>query len=189
MTVDLGFKVFVLSAGVLPYPLTFLVTDVLSEVYGRRRAQQVVHAGFIASAFTVVVVMLGWLAPAIPDSPVDDATYTHVFAKTPLLIAASMVAYLAAQHVDVHLFHFWKRLTEGRHLWLRNNASTIVSQLVDTVLVVSLIFYDRLLDGDIDYVAGLVLEGWLFKVLCALLDTPLIYGAVAVLGSHPHDEG
>jgi hypothetical protein len=188
VTVDLGFKTFVVSAGILPYPVTFLVTDVLSEIYGRRRANQVVLSGFVASLFVLGILWLGAQFPAIADSPVDDATYRQVFQNAWRVILASMVAYLSAQLVDIRLFHFWKDLTDGRHLWLRNNASTIMSQLLDTVLVVAVLFVGVKSAGDI---TALVLDGWLFKILCALLDTPLIYAAVwlfaRVGGNRPSD--
>lgn len=179
VSIDLGFKVFTVSAGILPYPITFLVTDVLSEIYGRRRANQVVLAGFAASLFVLLVLALGGSFAAIEGSPVDDATFDRVFQNAWRVIAASMVAYLVAQFVDVWLYHFWKRLTRGRHLWLRNNASTVCSQLLDTTLVVGVLFFG-VLDGAT--IGSYILDGWLFKTLCALLDTPLMYAAVAWFG-------
>ena len=179
LTVDLGFKVFVLSAGALPYPLTFLVTDLLSEIYGRRRANQVVWTGFVVSLFVLFALWLGSLFPAIPESPVDDATYLKVFKNAWRVIGASMVAYLVAQLVDVRLFHFWKHLTGGKHLWLRNNGSTVLSQLVDSVLVVFVLFAGV---QSFDWMMGTILDLWLFKAMVALLDTPLFYLGTAWLG-------
>ncbi|HKI82092.1 MAG TPA: queuosine precursor transporter, partial [Pseudodesulfovibrio sp.] len=143
----LGIKgFFVLSVGILPYPLTFLVTDVLSECYGKRRANQVVMAGLLASVFVVGVVWLADHIHSMGGVDVDSgaaypgAAFDHyfhqIFGKTGRAVAASMIAYLAAQFVDVWLFHFWKDLTGGKHLWLRNNGSTMVSQMVDTVSVI-----------------------------------------------------
>ena len=99
-----------------------------------------------------------------------------------LVIGASMTAYLAAQFLDIRLFHFWKRMTNGRHLWLRNNASTICSQLLDTVLVVSVLFAGTWLDEKVStaQVGGMIVDGWTFKVLCALADTPICYVVVHV---------
>ena len=129
VTVDLGFKIFIVSAGILPYPLTFLVTDLISELYGQRKANLVVFAGFIASMFVLLFLWLGSQFDAIPSSIVNDLTYNSVFQNAWRLIAASMVAYLFAQFIDVRIFHFWKKLTNGKHLWLRNNGSTVASQL------------------------------------------------------------
>lgn len=193
VSVDLGFgllgssAVFEISAGVLPYPITFLVTDILSEIYGRKRANQVVIAGFIASVFVLGILELGAAFAAIPGSPVDDETYATVFGRAWRVVFASMVAYLVAQLVDIRLFHFWKNLTRGRHLWLRNNASTIASQLVDTTLVVSVLFVGTDME---ERIPQLILHGWMFKALCALVDTPLFYLAVWHFERHlPHDEG
>lgn len=172
LTVDLGFKVFTLSAGALPYPITFLATDLLSELYGRRRANRVVMAGFAASVFAILALWLGGLPTAIPDSPVSQEVYAATFGNSWRVIAASMTAYLVAQFLDVRLFHFWRELTGGKHLWLRNNASTIVSQLLDSALVVAVLFWGEK-PGDEMFV--IVLDLWLFKSLCALVDTPLFY--------------
>jgi len=176
--VDLGFKIFVISAGVLPYPITFLITDVLSEIYGRRRTNHVVYFGFLASLFVLLILYLGSLFPATPNSPVDGETYNAVFKNTWRIILSSMVAYLLAQLVDVRLFHFWKGLTNGRHLWLRNNASTIVSQLVDTSLVVMVLFVGQL---SWSTMGGYIWDGWLFKLICALVDTIFIYAIVGII--------
>jgi hypothetical protein len=89
-----------------------------------------------------------------------------------------MIAYLFAQFVDVRIFHFWKKLTDGKHLWLRNNGSTIVSQLVDTTLVICILFVGVWNTGQI---LSAIIDGWIFKMLMALLDTPIIYGIIYLL--------
>ena len=178
VTIDLGFKVFIVSAGILPYPLTFLVTDILSEIYGKRKTNQVVISGFVASLFVLLFLWLGAQPSAISDSTVNDSVYNTVFHNAWRVILASMIAYLCAQFLDVRLFHFWKNLTKGKHLWLRNNASTIGSQLVDTILVICVLFIGVWSSGQI---MSAILDGWLFKMLCALVDTPIIYGVLYLL--------
>ena len=178
VTVDLGFKVFIVSAGILPYPLTFLVTDLISELYGQRKANLVVFSGFIASMFVLLFLWLGSQFEAIPGSIVNDSTYNSVFQNAWRLIAASMVAYLFAQFVDVRIFHFWKKLTNGKHLWLRNNGSTVASQLVDTTLVICILFVGV---WENDQILSAIRDGWLFKMLMALIDTPIIYGIIYLL--------
>lgn len=163
---------FAVSAGVLPYPLTFLVTDILSEFYGKKKTNRVVFIGFMASLLVLLFLWLGQAFPAASFSPVSDDTFSNVFSNSFRIIAASMVAYLTAQLVDIRLFHFWKKLTNGKHLWLRNNASTILSQLVDTTLVVCVLFIGVL---DTKVILGYILAGWMFKVACALADTPVMY--------------
>jgi hypothetical protein len=178
VTVDLGFKVFIVSAGILPYPLTFLVTDLISELYGQKKANLVVLSGFIASLFVLLFLWLGGQFNAIPDSLVNDATYDSVFRNAWRLIAGSMIAYLFAQFVDVRIFHFWKKLTKGKHLWLRNNGSTIASQLVDTTLVICILFVGV---WNADQILSAIIDGWVFKMLMAILDTPIIYGVIYLL--------
>ena len=178
VTVDLGFKVFIVSAGILPYPLTFLVTDLISELYGQRKANLVVFSGFIASMFVLLFLWLGSQFDSIPSSIVNDSTYNSVFQNAWRLIAASMVAYLFAQFIDVRIFHFWKKLTNGKHLWLRNNGSTVASQLVDTTLVICILFVGV---WETDQIFSAIIDGWLFKMLMALIDTPIIYGIIHLL--------
>jgi uncharacterized integral membrane protein (TIGR00697 family) len=180
--VDLG--IFVIPAGLLAYPVTFLATDLISELYGRRRAQALVLVGFVMNIF-----MLGlmWLGHSLPDaSGVSGAatTFDTVYAYMKPNVAASMVAYLVAQSVDVQAFHFWKRLTRGKHLWLRNNASTTFSQLVDTVLILSILYATSGLGPDINSLSALVtlmVSSYSFKVAFALFDTPLFYAGVYLL--------
>ena len=178
VTVDLGFKVFIVSAGILPYPLTFLVTDLISELYGQRKANLVVFSGFIASMFVLLFLWLGGQFNAIPSSIVGDDIYNMVFQNAWRIIAASMVAYLFAQFIDVKIFHFWKKLTNGKHLWLRNNGSTVASQLVDTTLVICILFVGV---WESNQIFSAIVDGWLFKMLMAFIDTPIIYGIIHLL--------
>lgn len=178
VTINLGFKVFIVSAGILPYPLTFLVTDLISEIYGQKKANLVVFAGFVASIFVLSFLWLGAQFNSIPSSIIDDFTYNAVFQNAWRLITASMVAYLFAQFIDVRVFHFWKKLTNGKHLWLRNNCSTIASQLIDTTLVISILFVGV---WDTNQILSAIIDGWIFKMLMALLDTPIIYAIIYFL--------
>lgn len=164
---------FEISVGILPYPLTFLITDLISEVYGRKKANQVVTAGIFASLFSMSIILVADLVPAIPSSPVDDEVFSSVFALSPIAVLASMLAYLCAQYIDIAIYHFWKKLTDGKFLWLRNNFSTFTSQFIDTFLVVGLLCIFKVLPWSLFY--GLVVSGFLFKILIALIDTPFLY--------------
>jgi len=172
LTVDLGFYSFTLSAGVLPYPITFLITDILSELYGRKRTTHVVLSGLVASIFVLFILWLGAQFPATGNSPISDVQYNEVFQKAPKVIGASMLAYIVAQLIDVRLFHFWKKITGGKKLWIRNNFSTMLSQLVDTILVVIVLFI-----GTEPWctLGEYIRDGWLFKVMAAAFDTAIIY--------------
>lgn len=188
---DMSFTIFgvqvpmPLAVGVLPYPVTFLCTDFLSELYGHRRANQVVWMGLILNLWVMAILWLGGILPGF-EPPGKELTGPF-FAIRKLAfgaVTASMIAYLIAQFVDVQLFHFWKRLTKGKHLWLRNNGSTLISQLVDTVAVILITHYYA---GALPIKAGeplgdqlltFILAGYSFKLATALLDTlPFYWGA------------
>ncbi len=168
-----GSNLFELSVGILPYPITFLITDLISEIYGKKKANQVVTAGIFASFFSIVILLIAQAVPAIPASPVDDATFDKVFALSPLAVLASMLAYLFAQYIDIRIYHFWKNLTRGKMLWLRNNFSTFASQFIDTFTVIVLLCSFGVLPWSLFW--GLLVSGLLFKILVAALDTPLLY--------------
>lgn len=168
-----GWYDFEISVGILPYPITFLITDIISEIYGKKLANRVVFSGLFASLFTVLIVYVSSVVPATEWSPVNDQLFESVFGFTFIAVAASMVAYLFAQFIDVQLFHFWKKLTKGKHLWLRNNASTFTSQLADTMIVLLLLCGFEIIEWQ--YFGKLLASGFLFKVIVAMLDTPLAY--------------
>ena len=162
---------FEASVGLLPYPLTFLVTDLISEVYGRKRADDVVKAGLVASLLTLGVITLAGAAPATAWSPVTDGEFDHVFGQTALAVGASMAAYLLAQFLDVRIFHFWKM--HGRPhalgsqqpfdhpLPVRGHRGRAAPAVV----------------GEIEWglFGALLVNGFGFKVLVAAVDTPLVY--------------
>jgi uncharacterized integral membrane protein (TIGR00697 family) len=184
--IDLSFTLPVLgwhvpmpvAVGVLPYPMTFLCTDFISELYGKRRANSVVLVGLMLNLWVVLVL---WVGGVLPGAETEQALFSGIRRAAFGAVGASMVAYLAAQLIDVQLFHFWKKLTRGRHLWLRNNGSTLVSQLVDTVAVITITHYyagllpidpDRALAGQLLTFIG---AGYVFKVVVALADTIPFY--------------
>ena len=190
---------FFVAVGVLPYPITFLCTDFISELYGRRRANFVVLVGLLLNVWVVFIL---WLGGALPPHPVIDAATGlppigapgRVFFEVKTLafgaVTASMIAYLAAQFCDVSLFHFWKRLTKGRHLWLRNNGSTLVSQLIDTVAVILIThYYAHALPIDAQrplakQLLVFIASGYVFKLVVALVDTIPFYIGVKYLSAY-----
>ncbi len=205
--VDLSFRLpllaievpMVIAVGVLPYPLTFLCTDLICEFFGRRRANDVVMVGLLLNVWVVFIL---WLGGVLPGAGGAEESTQGVFFEVRRLafgaVSASMIAYLAAQLVDVQLFHFWKRLTKGRHLWLRNNGSTMVSQLVDTVSVILIThFYAAALPVDTQsplfpQLGVFIASGYLFKLLAAAADTLPFYAAVHWLSDYldlnPYEE-
>ena len=174
-----GASLFEISVGILPYPVTFLITDLISEIFGKKKANQIVVAGIFASFFSLLIVYTANAVPATVWSPVQDGLFTSVFGNTMIAVFASMMAYLLAQFVDIQLYHFWKDLTKGKYLWIRNNFSTFSSQLIDTFTVVLLLCSF----GEIpwDKFTGLVISGFIFKIIIAFLDTPFLYLFVYML--------
>lgn len=196
LTNTVGVKLFTLFDLTLPvsivfYPLTFLVTDIVSEVYGAGRARFFVVMGFSMSVVLLVFSLIGIALPTADVYPLGQ-DYRNIFGPIWRLLFASMAAYLLAQQVDVQLFHYLKRRTAGRHLWLRNNGSTIVSQLVDS-LTVNLIFLygnSTVFSGSLAELMGIVFGVYLVKVLIAVADTPLCYlgvWAVRAIALQPAD--
>ena len=187
-----------LTVGVLPYPITFLCTDFISEIYGRKRANAVVWVGLIINFWVLFILWLGGVLPPEPHlydeagkiiltsngNPNGDYVFYTIRMLTFATTMASMMAYLAAQFCDVRIFHFLKELTKGKHLWLRNNGSTLISQLIDSfcVIVISQYFADAFrlqIDQNqgkvFDTLFTLIMSGYLFKVVAALLDTIPFY--------------
>ncbi|WP_299124860.1 queuosine precursor transporter [uncultured Winogradskyella sp.] len=173
-----GSKLFEISVGILPYPITFLITDLISEIYGKKRANDVVVVGIFASLFSLLIIYTGSQVPATSWSYVDDTIFNKVFGNSAIAVFASMITYLFAQFVDIQIYHFWKRLTKGKHLWLRNNFSTWFSQFVDTFTIVTLLCSFGIIDWA--NFKGLLVSGFLFKVIVAALDTPFLYLGVYV---------
>ena len=174
----LGFN-FELSVGIIFYPITFLVTDVVSEIFGKKRANQMVITGIFASIFCLLIISIANFLPATNWSPVNNKIFKLVFGNTILAVGASMLAYLCAQLIDIRIYHFWKKLTKGKHLWLRNNGSTIFSQLVDTFLIIFLLCSGGAIEWN--KFNSLFIQGFSFKILIAVIDTPIIYAFVFIL--------
>ena len=166
-------KLFEISVGILPYPITFLITDLISEIYGKKAANQVVVTGIFASIFSMGIIYTANIVPATSWSPVNNNLFTTVFGSTAIAVMASMLAYLFAQFIDIQIYHFWKGLTKGKHLWLRNNFSTFFSQFVDTCTILLLLCSFEIIEWD--KFPGLLVAGFLFKVMIAALDTPFLY--------------
>ena len=195
-----GWKVpFVVFVGVLPYPITFLCTDFISELYGKKRANMVVWVGLLLNVWVLSIL---WLGAALPPHPVlmedglpafDDPNraYFQIKMLTSIGTAASMIAYITAQFVDVHIFHLLKKLTKGKHLWLRNNGSTLTSQMVDSIAVITFTYIGsrsalQIMPGETVFHALviLILSNYVFKMVSALLDTVPFYIGTRLLSKY-----
>lgn len=204
--IDLSFSIgqrdvpFVVFVGVLPYPITFLCTDFISELYGRRRANTVVWVGLLLNIWVLFVLWLGGVLPPKPELGPDglpdiaDPTFSYFYIRrlTGMATAASMIAYLTAQFVDVQVFHMLKKLTKGKALWLRNNGSTLTSQMVDSIAVIMITYAFsnaiHINPGEtvIHGLVILILSNYMFKMVSALIDTIPFYIGVKYLSQYLH---
>ncbi len=201
-TIAFGTLTFAVAVGVLPYPITFLCTDLICELYGQARANAVVWTGVLLNGWVIFILWLGGVLPGFetidPASSMptlDSAGRLPVFFEVRRFafgaVVASMIAYITAQFTDVFMFHFWKKLTRGRHLWLRNNGSTMISQMVDTSAVILITFWigglGAILNDETSLVAQLgvlIATGYAFKFTFALLDTLPFYWLTGVLSRY-----
>ena len=162
---------FILPAGVIAYPITFLMTDVISEVWGKKVVTRVVWVGFFCS---LIALGLGLIAVALPSAYFYERQefFAEMFGRVGRITFASLAAYLISQLNDVWVFHKLKEKTNGKHLWFRNNVSTITSQFLDTVIFIFIAFY-----GIMPFTVLIAMIGsqWLVKILIALADTPFCY--------------
>ncbi|MDG5787461.1 queuosine precursor transporter [Evansella sp. AB-P1] len=170
----------VLTAGLLAYPLTFLITDSISEVYGKAIAKKVVIIGLIIN---LLMIGLFYLAITLPPAGYWELQreFEMILGAVPRMVAASLIAYSISQLFDVHLFHKLKAKTNGKHLWLRNNMSTLASQLLDSIIFVFIAFI-----GTMPLSALFVMIGtqYVVKLAIALADTPFIYLTVKWLNGN-----
>lgn len=187
----LGLRIpFIVFVGVLPYPITFLCTDFISELYGKKRANTVVWVGLILNIWVIFIMWLGGALPPRPEfvdnglPAIDDPAriFYQIRKWTVSATVASMIAYLTAQFVDVHIFHAIKRLSKGKMLWLRNNGSTLTSQMVDSIAVITVTHFTapnaiQIAPGEkvIHGLIILILSNYVFKMVSALLDTIPFY--------------
>ncbi len=178
---------WVISVGEIPFPLTFILTDILNEFYGRKTARRVTLLGAAMIALTIGIIQVAnqaaWFPPAYsdPDWGKDNMTpfaFENVFLNASWIQFASMVAFVVANYVDIGVFFVLKRLTGNRLLWLRATGSTAVSQLIDTVVIITIAFGHRLDDATL---LSIIVTSYVVKVTVAVLVTPLIYALHGLL--------
>lgn len=168
---------FVVPVAVIAYPLTFLVTDTISEIFGRKTATKIVWLGFVMNILMVILIYLGTIIPSAAFWQGQEA-YETILGSVPRIVLASMVAYLASQHHDVFAFNFWRKATKDKFLWLRNNASTMVSQGIDTVLFISIAFVGTVPNA---VLLNMIFGQYLIKLIIAAVDTPFCYLLVGLI--------
>jgi uncharacterized integral membrane protein (TIGR00697 family) len=167
----------VLTAGIVIFPISYVVGDVLTEVWGYAAARRVIWLGFACNALMVIAIWLGGQLPAAPFWT-GDAAYAEILGHTPRIVLASFVAYLAGEFANSFVLAKLKIATRGRRLWLRTIGSTVVGQALDSSVFVTLAFAGTVPIGVLAQIVG---GQWVFKVLYEAAATPLTYAAVAWL--------
>jgi len=163
-----------MTVGVIAFPITFIVTDVMNEYFGKRGIQFVTLVGMAMIIFEFVILQIAMAVPVDPISPVSQEAFTAVFGASSRIIFGSLIAYLVGQFVDITLFHWFRNLTKGKHLWLRATGSTFGSQFLDTFIVLIIAFAGVL---SFQAIVAITMFNYAYKFIIAILITPVIYAA------------
>ena len=182
VALPLSGSTLIVPAAAFAYAVTFFASDCYAELYGRREATRLVNVAFGMNVVLLALVWLAIQAPVFVGSPVGQSSFATVLSSSTGIVAGSMLAYLVSQNLDVFTFHWLRDATEGRALWLRNVGSTATSQLIDTVIfiTVAFVFFKGM---GLESAAGLIVGQYVVKVGVALLDTPFVYAVVGAVRS------
>lgn len=171
------------SAGIIPFPLTFVLTDIVNEFYGTHGARRLTFVGLGAAVFVWAIITLSLSLPTSPESPIPDGVFRGAFGTSARLYVASLTAYLIGQLLDISIFIVLRRMTGHRLLWLRATGSTVLSQIIDS-LSVSFVFLVG--TRPLDFIVTNAAHNYVGKLLMAVLLTPLIYVGHAVFRRYFH---
>ncbi|MCB1141913.1 MAG: queuosine precursor transporter [Leptospiraceae bacterium] len=163
---------FTMTMGVIPFPVTFLITDTMNEFYGQSAVKKTTYIGMVMILFAYILILIDLSIPAIPDSPVSDESFQNVFANSGMVIVGSIIAYLIGQLIDIKVFHYLRLKTGGRHIWLRATGSTIISQLIDSYVVIFIAFSGKM---SFEKMVNISSVNFVYKLLIAIALTPVIY--------------
>jgi len=172
-----------LSVGAIWFPVTFLLTDVINEFYGSKGARFVTFLGFWMAILAFLVLLASRLIPAASFSPIPQDVFNNVFGNANRIFVASLIAYLIGQLVDIAVFQFAKRMTQSKHIWLRSTGSTLISQLIDTVVVTYVAFLGKIPTHQLHRAA---VTSYVVKVILAVGLTPVIYAMHGVIHRQLH---
>lgn len=184
-TVGIGPFHATLSAGAIWFPITFLLTDVINEFYGSKGARFVTFLGFWMAILAFLVIFASRKIPAASFSPISQDVFDNVFGNANRIFVASLIAYLIGQLVDIAVFQAAKKLTQSKHIWLRSTGSTLISQLIDTLVVTYVAFYGKIATAELHRAA---ITSYIVKVILAIGLTPVIYAMHGVLHRRLHIE-
>lgn len=172
------FNSVIMTAGVIAFPVTFIITDLLNEYYGKPGIRFITYIGMVMIIFEFALLQIAMSVPTSPISPVPAEAFNSVFGASGRIIIGSLVAYAIGQLADITLFHWLRRLTHGKHLWLRATGSTFGSQFLDTFIVLFIAFYGPM---TLQTIIAVALFNYFYKFIVAIVITPVIYGAHYVM--------
>ena len=170
-----------LSVGVFMFPVVFLMTDVVGEAYGKQVAKWFVYAGFISTALFIIFSLISLAAPWSSDGLWAHDSYNMIFAVSTRIAIASLIAFIIGEYQDVLSFFFLRRTWGGKYFWLRSTLAGLWSQLLDTVIFMTIAFYGVYPNP---VLLSIMLTWWLYKVLMGIVYTPLLYGGLYLLRGH-----
>ena len=179
------FTSVIMTAGVIAFPVTFIVTDLMNEYFGKKGIRFVTLVGMVMIIFEFVLLQIAMAVPTASISPVPEEAFNTVFGASGRVIFGSLVAYLIGQLADITLFHWLRGLTQGRHLWLRATGSTFGSQFLDTFIVLMVAFVGQL---SFQEIIAITLFNYGYKFIIAILITPVIYAAHWVMDRYLGEE-
>jgi queuosine precursor transporter len=166
------------SMGIWLVPITFLITDMLAEVKGRKFVSNLIWSTAIALIFSLLFIQLSIIVGPAERFADNNPAFMIIFKNSARMFIASIVAFIISQFHDIWAFEFWKKKTKGKHLWLRNNLSTVVSQFIDTTIFIFIAFYQMTPRFDFAFMWQLILPYYALKIILALIDTPFVYMGV-----------
>lgn len=177
--IDTGFTLFgqplTIAGAIICYPVCYLITDVVGELWGKQEANKIVKYGFIGQVIATLIVIITTYTPYV--DPTMQYAYQKLLGQNWVFVVGSLLAYLVSQYLDVHIFHKLKKKTNGKKKWIRNNASTMLSQFVDTAIFITIAFgfgFGWIFDNQIALL-NMLIGQYLIKLIIAVLDTPIFY--------------
>lgn len=159
----------VVPAAIVAYPLTFLMTDVIGEIWGKEEANKTVKLGFVCQLLSLILIGLAIVLP-VAEFANNQAEFESILGQSFRMVVASLIAYTVAQFNDVYIFHKFKDKHNGKHKWIRNNLSTMTSQLLDTAIFITIAFI-----GTVPNIFVMIISQYAVKLVYAILDTPFFY--------------
>jgi queuosine precursor transporter len=168
------------SVGMIPFPVTFLLTDIVNDFYGRRGARFLTILGFVMAAFAWAILQLTTALRVDEQTYFTQAEYAKIFGGSSQLFVASMIAYLIGQFLDIQVFQYWKALTQSRHLWLRATGSTILSQAIDTSTI-NVVFWRWTGGREWGWIFAKIVREYGIKLVIAVCLTPIVYALHALI--------